>query len=147
MKKSRELKKQLLEQFKEGNAYSKNLSTFKSTLQELIDQVEMETRLEKNQECEQNAKKKITIWAKITDMGDGSAINEYYLTEEEALESREAEFEEHGSTGFAEDCIYDLETFEGSDIHKKAIENREKPWEMNEEKALNNKKAFFQKQG
>ena len=61
---------------------------------------------------------KTTVWFSIQNGGDGSAYPDWFLTEEEADKDQE-EMDE----GWGESCIGSVETFKGSDIHKRAIEN------------------------
>lgn len=148
MEKAKELKKKLLEELKQQNLPQNLLKNINTSLQELLEQVEMETRLEKNNQCEQNAIKKITIWTKLTNGGDGSAYNDWYLTYEKAKEAEESDFEYFGGTGWGEECIGSVETYEGSDIHKKALENdAEGPWYLDTKDSKQNRKSFFQRQG
>lgn len=64
--------------------------------------------------------KKVTIYYACLNGGDGSVSVRWYLTPERA----ELE-EENQDEGWGEDCTGSAETFEGSDIHLKAIENEE----------------------
>lgn len=62
----------------------------------------------------------IEVTSSITNGGDGSASNQWYLTKEEALY-----VQEHECEPWAEECIEMVETFVGSRIHKEAIKNSE----------------------
>lgn len=62
--------------------------------------------------------KKVVIWYRPVNCGDGSAAIRWYLTEEQAEEEYENDYE-----GFAESGVSSVETFKGSDIHKEAVEN------------------------
>lgn len=64
---------------------------------------------------------KIIIWYSIHNGGDGSAYNVWFLTEEEANIDQE---NHNQNEGWAEDCTGHVETFEGSDIHLKAMNNK-----------------------
>jgi len=128
MSKIKELKDTLLEEL---YSYVDNLDKderdtiledFDERLQELIAEVEMKTRKEKNKEIEKNSLKKITLWTNIRNCGDGSAANYWVLTEEDAYKDIEIELEEYDS-GWTDDCIETIETFVGSETHQKAIEN------------------------
>jgi len=68
---------------------------------------------------------KITIYGIMLDGGDGSAYLRWYLTEDETHQVEEAQDE-----GFAEYCGLDAETYIGSNIHQKAVENSK---ELNEQ--------------
>lgn len=58
---------------------------------------------------------KTTVFYSIEDGGDGSAYLQWFLTEEEAISSQE-----NMDGGWGEPCYGSVETFIGSDIHKKA---------------------------
>lgn len=60
---------------------------------------------------------KVEIWYNIINCGDGSAAVQWFLTEQDALDEYETQYEP-----FAEDGVDSVETFVGSDIHKYAIE-------------------------
>jgi len=64
--------------------------------------------------------KRITIWFSIANGGDGSAHPRWFLTEEAAEDDQESDDE-----GWGESCTGSVETFEGSDIHKRAVINEE----------------------
>ena len=61
---------------------------------------------------------KVTVWSSITNGGDGSAFNFYYLTYEEAEKAQEDDDE-----GWAEECVDEIETYVGSNVHKEAVKN------------------------
>ncbi len=61
---------------------------------------------------------KVVVWYSIENGGDGSAYPIQFLTEEEADSHQENMYE-----GWGEPCIGSVETFEGSDIHKEAVNN------------------------
>ena len=65
---------------------------------------------------------KIEVFYSIMDCGDGSAYPKWFLTDEEAEKDQEVSVEETGS-GWGESCTGMVETFEGSNIHKEAVEN------------------------
>jgi len=65
--------------------------------------------------------KKVIVWYSIQNGGDGSAYPAWFLTEDDAERDQEDMDE-----GWGESCTGSVETFEGADIHKKAIENSEK---------------------
>jgi hypothetical protein len=65
--------------------------------------------------------KKVVVWHSITSGGDGSVYIEWFLTQKEAQEAQSNDSEPWG-----EDCSGSVETFEGSDIHKKASEPKPK---------------------
>lgn len=69
--------------------------------------------------------KKIKVWYMIQDSGDGSAIVLFFLTEEMANKCEKVG-KKYG--GFAESTVYFAETYEGSNIHKEAVENEEDKW-------------------
>lgn len=60
---------------------------------------------------------KVVVYYSIENGGDGSAYLDWYETQEDAEFAQEYQYE-----GWAEDCSGSVETFEGSDIHRKAIE-------------------------
>ena len=60
--------------------------------------------------------KKVTVYGSIVNAGDGSAYVKWFLTEAEAVHDQETQYDR-----FAEDCIEEVETFEGSNIHKDAV--------------------------
>lgn len=61
---------------------------------------------------------KTKVWYSIANGGDGSAYPHWYLTEEDA------EWEqEHATEGWGESCTGSVETYEGSDIHREAVES------------------------
>ena len=64
---------------------------------------------------------KVVVWYSIQNGGDGSAYPYWFLTEDHAERDQEDMDE-----GWGESCTGSVETFEGSDIHKKAIENSKK---------------------
>ena len=73
---------------------------------------------------------KVTVWTSIQDGGDGSANNLWFLTEEDAEYDQENMHKE--GYGWAEPCVESVETFVGSDIHIKAVENSKELKENNE---------------
>ncbi len=64
---------------------------------------------------------KIKIWFSIQNGGDGSAYPDWFLTEEEAENDQE-----NMDEGWGEPCTGMVETYVGSNIHKKALENSKK---------------------
>lgn len=62
---------------------------------------------------------KIVIWYSIQNGGDGSAYPDWFLTEEEAENDHE-----NMDEGWGEPCIDSVETFVGSDIYNRAVENK-----------------------
>lgn len=62
--------------------------------------------------------KKVTVWYSIQNGGDGSAYPKYFLTEKEAKSDQDTMDE-----GWGEPCYGMIETFEGSNVYKAAIEN------------------------
>lgn len=71
---------------------------------------------------ETNILKKVEVWFSVNDGGDGSAYPSWFLTEEDAEKDQEVSIEESGS-GWGESCTGRVETFEGSNVHKYAVEN------------------------
>lgn len=67
---------------------------------------------------------KIIVWFSIQNGGDGSAYPDWFLTEEEAEYDQENMYE-----GWGESCIGSVETFVGSDIYNKALENKDRNYE------------------
>jgi len=63
---------------------------------------------------------KVTIWSSITNGGDGSAYNYFYLTQDEAVKAQEEDEE-----GWGEECIDEIETYVGSNVHQQAVRNSE----------------------
>lgn len=63
---------------------------------------------------------KVVVWFSIQNGGDGSAYPFWFLTEEEAALDQEDMDE-----GWGEPCIGSVETFIGSDIYNKALENKD----------------------
>ena len=61
---------------------------------------------------------KVTIWYSPRNGGDGSVGLSWFLTAEEAEYDQENQYE-----GWGEDCSGSVETFVGSDIHRKALKN------------------------
>ena len=68
---------------------------------------------------------KITVWTAVTDGGDGSAHNVWYLTKEDCQKHERIQEEEYDG-GWGEECIESVETFVGSDIHMEAERNSAK---------------------
>jgi hypothetical protein len=65
------------------------------------------------------ALKKVIVWYSIQNGGDGSAFPSWFLS------AKEAEKDQRGmDEGWGEPCFGSVETFVGSDIHKKAVENK-----------------------
>jgi len=62
--------------------------------------------------------KKITLYYACFNGGDGSVSLDWYLSQEDA--SKQEDLQEEG---WGEDCTGSVETFEGSNIHKQALEN------------------------
>jgi len=60
----------------------------------------------------------IKIYYACGNGGDGSVYLEWFLSQDKA-----SDWEENQDEGWGEDCTGSVETFEGSDIHNKAIEN------------------------
>jgi hypothetical protein len=67
--------------------------------------------------------KKINVFYSIRNAGDGSAYLRWFLTSAEASKDQENQDE-----GFAEDCSGMVQTYEGSNIHKDAIEQQGRDW-------------------
>ena len=61
---------------------------------------------------------RIVVWYSIDNCGDGSAYPIWFLTKQEAQTHQEKM-----SEGWGESCIGSVETYFGSDIHHKAINN------------------------
>lgn len=61
---------------------------------------------------------KIVVWWSIQNGGDGSAYPKWFLNEEDCEWDQDNMWE-----GWGEPCYGHVETFIGSDIHEKAIEN------------------------
>lgn len=61
---------------------------------------------------------KVLIYYGIFNSGDGSVHLKWFLSREEAIKA-----EENQNEGWGEDCTGSVETFEGSDIHRRAIKN------------------------
>ena len=57
-----------------------------------------------------------TVYTAITNGGDGSAYNTWFLTLKEA-----EVFQENQDEGFGEDCTEGVETYVGSNIYKEAL--------------------------
>ncbi len=64
--------------------------------------------------------KKVTVWGSPRNGGDGSVHNKWFLTQEEAEQDQDNESE--NGEGWAECCSFPVETFEGSNVHKSALE-------------------------
>ena len=64
--------------------------------------------------------KKIVIFYYISNNGDGSASIRWYLSGETAEKLDEDQYE-----GWGEECNGSIETFEGSDVHNRAVINQE----------------------
>lgn len=60
--------------------------------------------------------KKIRIWYAIENCEDGSAYPRWFLTEAEAEDHQENQYEPWG-----ESCIGEVDTYEGADIHLEAL--------------------------
>jgi len=59
----------------------------------------------------------VAVWYSIANDGAGAAHPRWFLTEEDA------EFhQEHLAEGWGEPCTGDVETYEGSYVHKRAVE-------------------------
>jgi len=65
----------------------------------------------------------VSVTSSITSGGDGSAYNIWFLTSAEASYHNERGYDDDWHEGWGEECIETVETFEGSTIHKEAIEN------------------------
>lgn len=63
---------------------------------------------------------KIVVWFSISNGGDGSAYPRWFLTEEET-----EYHQDNMSEGWGECCNGSIETFMGSDVHRKAMANSE----------------------
>ena len=63
---------------------------------------------------------KVVIWYSIQNGGDGSAYPYWFLTEDEAYNDQDSMEE-----GWGEPCTGSVETFVGSDIYNKALNNRD----------------------
>jgi len=61
---------------------------------------------------------KIKIYGIVVGSGDGSAYPRWYLTE-----NKIEEIYDDSCGGMGEMCIFSAETFIGSDIYEKAVEN------------------------
>lgn len=61
---------------------------------------------------------KIKVYGACINGGDGSVIIRWYLTEEKAEKAEETQEE-----GWGENCVFKVETYEGSNVHKLALEN------------------------
>lgn len=76
---------------------------------------------------------KTTVWYSIINCGDGSASLDWFLTAEKAerdqegYEDSDEDSEDYGleipGQEWGEACYGCVETFTGSDIHKKAVAN------------------------
>jgi len=64
---------------------------------------------------------KINLFYSIRNAGDGSCYLVWFLTQKEATEDQDNQDE-----GWGEDCSGKVETFEGSNIHKDALEQLQK---------------------
>lgn len=60
---------------------------------------------------------KVDVWYSIQDGGDGSASLDYFLTEEKAEKDQDERAE------WGEPCTGRIETYAGSNIYKRALEN------------------------
>ena len=67
---------------------------------------------------------KVVVWFSIQGGGDGSAYPDWFLSGEQANFDQENLYE-----GWGEPCIGSVETFEGSDIHNTAVENKDKRYD------------------
>lgn len=61
---------------------------------------------------------RVKVWYSPQNGGDGSVYLEWFLTQEEA-ENDQDDMDE----GWGEDCSGSVQTFVGSDIYNKAVEN------------------------
>ena len=61
---------------------------------------------------------KTTVWYSIQNGGDGSVYPYWFLSKQSAEEDQESLDE-----GWGEPCIGSVETFVGSNVHKKAMKN------------------------
>ncbi len=62
----------------------------------------------------------LTLWYSIRNHGDGSAYPHWFGSEATARKDQDLQEE-----GWGESCIGSIQSFEGSDEHKKALENDE----------------------
>lgn len=62
--------------------------------------------------------KKIDIWVTILSTGSGGAELKYFFTEKQAIQAEENQYE---GDNWEEPCYEMVETFIGSNIHKKAL--------------------------
>jgi len=69
--------------------------------------------------------KKTEVWYSVASGGDGSAYPHWFLTEKDAETDQEVSVRE-GIDGWGESCTGMVETFEGSNVHKRAVENSKK---------------------
>lgn len=73
-----------------------------------------------NESDNENGLQKVVVYYGCFGGGDGSVHLRWYLDGKTASEEEESQ-----SEGWGEDCTGSVETFIGSDIHKKAIKNEE----------------------
>ncbi len=66
--------------------------------------------------------KKVKVWGLLVSAGDGSAYVQWYLTEKDTKKADEKEDKDCGPV-FSEICNEMAETYEGSNIHREAVEN------------------------
>ena len=62
----------------------------------------------------------VTVWFSIANGGDGSAYPQWFLTED-AAEQDQSDMEE----GWGESCTGSVDTYVGSNIHKRAVQNEQ----------------------
>ncbi len=65
--------------------------------------------------------KKVDVWYSIVDGGDGSAFPRWFLSEQAANQDQ-IDWVESGGDGWGENCTGKVETFEGSNVHREAVE-------------------------
>lgn len=70
--------------------------------------------------------KKVTVWYSIQNNGDGSAGLLWFESEADAQEDQDNLYE-----GWGESCLGSVETFEGSDIHKRSKKDKKEKEEWN----------------
>ena len=59
---------------------------------------------------------KVTVWGSPENGGDGSVYMCWFLTQESATNHQD-----NMDDGWGEDCSFPVETYVGSNIHKKAV--------------------------
>ncbi len=64
---------------------------------------------------------KVVVWYALMNCGGGSAFPVWFLSEQAA-----EQWEESQDNGWGDLCTGGIETFEGSDVHRAAVENQRK---------------------